>query len=44
MRQRIPIFTKRKKLEWLPWFCEKCKVEVKALRCPHCGKSRLEKS
>jgi len=28
----------------LPWFCHRCKVEVKQLRCPHCGKAVREKS
>jgi hypothetical protein len=24
------------------WFCGRCKVEVYAVRCPHCGKTERE--
>jgi ATP sulfurylase len=24
------------------WYCDKCQVEVRRRRCPHCGKSEAE--
>lgn len=26
------------------WYCEPCAVEVYALRCQHCGKTKRERS
>lgn len=26
------------------WWCDKCSVEVYQTRCPHCGKTKREKS
>jgi len=26
------------------WYCYPCAVEVYALRCPHCGKTKREKT
>lgn len=26
------------------WYCDKCAVEVKQVRCKHCGKSKEEES
>lgn len=25
------------------WYCDQCAVEVYALRCPHCGKTKRER-
>lgn len=29
--------------EPLSWWCDPCKVEVYALRCSHCGKTKRER-
>lgn len=24
------------------WYCDQCHIEVRQLRCPHCGKTKRE--